>query len=87
MRRRKVGDRHQRVSGKTTLACRASARRLRVPHIELDAIHHGPDSGRALTSAVFGAERAAVVAGDGCVVDGGYQRASSAPWFPRRPTR
>ena len=59
-------------SGKTTLAAEL-ARRLGVPHIELDAMHHGPDWAEPDLEQ-FRAEVAAVVAGDGWVVDGGYQR-------------
>lgn len=57
-------------SGKTTLG-RELARRLDVPFVELDALHHGPN----WTEATAGELRAKVeplVAGDGWVVDGGY---------------
>jgi hypothetical protein len=59
-------------SGKTTLAAEL-ARRLGVPHIELDAMHHGPDWAEPDLEQ-FRAEVAAVVGGEGWVVDGGYQR-------------
>jgi adenylate kinase family enzyme len=59
-------------SGKTTLAAEL-ARRLGVPHIELDAMHHGPDWAEPDLDQ-FRGDVAGVVAGDGWVVDGGYQR-------------
>jgi adenylate kinase family enzyme len=59
-------------SGKTTLA-RALAQRLGVPHVELDALHHGPSWTEA--SAEELRERAlAAMAGGGWVVDGNYER-------------
>lgn len=79
-------------SGKSTLAASLAAS-LGVPHVELDALHHGPgwterqpDELRALV--------AAAVAGDGWVVDGNYDsvrdlvwpRATDIVWldYPRR---
>src|SRR5919199_1260937 len=57
-------------SGKTTVA-RELARRHGVPHIELDALHHGPNwletPAEELRRRV-----AAATAGDGWVVDGNY---------------
>lgn len=59
-------------SGKTTLAAEL-AHRLGVPHIELDAMHHGPDWAEPELEQ-FRADVAAVIAGECWVVDGGYQR-------------
>jgi hypothetical protein len=59
-------------SGKTTLAA-ALARRLGVPHIELDAMHHGPDWAEPELDQ-FRADVGAVIARECWVVDGGYQR-------------
>jgi adenylate kinase family enzyme len=57
-------------SGKTTVA-RELARRLGVPHVELDALFHGP--GWAETPAEeFRRRVAAATDGDGWVVDGNY---------------
>ncbi|HAX81059.1 MAG TPA: adenylate kinase [Actinobacteria bacterium] len=57
-------------SGKTTVA-RALAERLRVPHLELDAIFHQP-GWEPRSDAEFRAEVAAFVAGERWVVDGNY---------------
>ena len=57
-------------SGKTTLG-RELARRLDVPFVELDALHHGPNWTEA-TAEEFQAKVAPLVAGDGWVIDGGY---------------
>lgn len=77
---RLVGQHFRRVAivasasgnGKTTLG-RALAERLRVPFLELDAIVHGPNwtetPDEELRRAV-----APVIASDGWVVDGSYQR-------------
>lgn len=58
-------------SGKTTFAG-ALARRLGVPHVELDALHHGPNWAEPVLGQ-FRAAVAAELAADGWVVDGGYQ--------------
>ena len=57
-------------SGKTTLG-RELARRLDVPFVELDALHHGPGWTEA-TAEEFRAKVAPLVAGDGWVIAGGY---------------
>jgi len=60
-------------SGKTTLAARL-AERLGVPHIELDALHHGPNWQEA-TQAEFRARVEDALAGqEGWVADGNYMR-------------
>jgi adenylate kinase family enzyme len=57
-------------SGKTTLG-RELARRLDVPFVELDALHHGPNWTEA-TAAELRAKVEPVVAGEAWVIDGGY---------------
>ena len=57
-------------SGKTTLG-RELARRLEVPFVELDALHHGPNWTEA-TAAELRAKVEPVVAGEAWVIDGGY---------------
>jgi adenylate kinase family enzyme len=61
-------------SGKTTLAAEL-ARRLGVPHIELDALHHGPNWAEP-TAAQFRALVQSVMTShpDGWVIDGSYER-------------
>jgi len=59
-------------SGKTTLSSRL-ARLLGVPHIELDALHHGPNWDEAPAEVLQERVRAALAeAADGWVVDGNY---------------
>lgn len=61
-------------SGKTTLA-RALAARLCVPHIELDALHHGPDWMEATAEELRERVEAAMAAArDGWVIAGHYGR-------------
>ena len=56
--------------GKTTLG-RELARRLDVPFVELDALHHGPNWTEA-SAEELRAQVEPIVAGDGWVIDGGY---------------
>ena len=79
-------------SGKTTLA-RELAARLDVPHIELDALHHGP-GWAAATAAALRTRVEPLVAGEGCVVDGHYltklgplvlDRADTVVWLDLPP--
>jgi adenylate kinase family enzyme len=57
-------------SGKTTLAA-AIAQLVDAPHVELDALHHGPDWSEP-TPEAFRAVVAPIVAQDAWVIDGGY---------------
>ncbi len=59
-------------SGKTTLAD-AMAVRLGVPHIEVDAIHHGPNW-TEMPTPEFRARMEEVVAAEGWVIDSLYQQ-------------
>ena len=65
-------------SGKTTLA-RELARRLGVPHIELDALFWEPDWAEAPLD-VFRARVAETVAGEGWVCDGNYSKVRDVVW-------
>jgi hypothetical protein len=56
--------------GKTTLG-RELARRLDVPFVELDSLHHGPGWTEA-TAEELRAKVEPVVAGEAWVIDGGY---------------
>jgi adenylate kinase family enzyme len=77
-------------AGKTT-AARALAERLGVPHVELDALHHGPGWQEASAEVLRGrVESALAAAPDGWVVDGNYhgklgtlvlERADAAVWL------
>jgi len=59
-------------SGKTTVS-RELAAILGVPHVELDALHHGPNWNEAPADVLQERVRAALAAApDGWVVDGGY---------------
>lgn len=75
-------------SGKSTLA-RQISRRLDIPHIELDAIHHQANW-TPMAAPEFQAAVAERIAGDAWVVDGGYrgklgdlvwQRADAVAYF------
>jgi adenylate kinase family enzyme len=70
-------------SGKTTVAARL-ARHLGVPHVELDALIHGPNW-VDVPPAVFRARTAQATAGDGWVVDGNYGEVRDLVW-PRVQT-
>jgi adenylate kinase family enzyme len=63
-------------SGKTTLA-RALARRLGVPHVELDALYHGPSW---TVRPSFADDIAAATRGDGWIVDGNYSKERDRIW-------
>jgi adenylate kinase family enzyme len=58
-------------SGKTTLAARL-AERLDVPHIELDALHHGPNWREATAEELRAKVEDALAGLDGWVTDGNY---------------
>jgi adenylate kinase family enzyme len=64
--------------GKSTLAAEL-ARRLGVPHVELDALYHGP-GWTAATDEDFQAAVTAATAGDGWVVDGNYGAVRDIVW-------
>jgi adenylate kinase family enzyme len=65
-------------SGKTTLA-RTLAAMLGYPHVELDALFWGPGWSMAELP-IFRSRVAAVVSGDGWVVDGGYSDVRDLVW-------
>jgi adenylate kinase family enzyme len=68
---RKIAVIGSTCSGKTRLA-RTLAEQLGVPHVELDALHHGPNWTEA-TRDEFRARVSDAIAGDGWVVEGSYQ--------------
>src|SRR5262245_40756111 len=65
-------------SGKTTLARRV-AERLDIPHVELDALRHGPNWAPAPWD-VFRARFEAATSGPAWVVDGNYSAIRDAVW-------
>lgn len=65
-------------AGKTTLA-RAIARRLDMPHVELDALYWGP-GWTPVPEPIFRARVAEALAGERWVADGGYQIARDITW-------
>jgi adenylate kinase family enzyme len=65
-------------TGKTTLAQRL-AQHLEIPHVELDALHWGPDWA-AVPTAVFRERTAQVLSGDQWVVDGNYGKVRDIVW-------
>ncbi|GAA1032689.1 hypothetical protein GCM10009557_31990 [Virgisporangium ochraceum] len=65
-------------SGKTTLGKRLAAL-LRVPFLELDSVQHQPNW-EPLPLEEFRARVAAVVAGDGWVIDGNYRAVRDLVW-------
>ena len=65
-------------SGKTTMAVRL-ARALDVPHVELDALQHGPNWEQA-TDAQLRERAAGATTGEGWVVDGNYSAVRDVVW-------
>ena len=65
-------------SGKTTMA-RRIAQRLAITHVELDALHWGPDWTPAPTEA-FQERTAQALSGDAWVVDGNYSKVRDIVW-------
>jgi adenylate kinase family enzyme len=58
-------------TGKTTVAAELAAR-LGVPHVELDALHHGPNWTEATADELRARVDAALAGLDGWIVDGHY---------------
>jgi adenylate kinase family enzyme len=65
-------------SGKTTLASRL-AQRLRIPHVELDALHWGPDW-TPVSWELFRERVSHVLSGDAWSTDGNYSRVRDIVW-------
>src|SRR5580692_8682151 len=70
-------------AGKTTLA-RELARRLDVPHVELDALHWGPNWTETPTE-ILRAKVQRAIAGDGWTLCGNYLKLRDSIW-PRADT-
>ena len=68
---RKISVIGSTCSGKTTLAAQL-AERLGVPHIELDALHHGPNWQEASAAELRAKVKEALAGLDGWVTDGNY---------------
>jgi adenylate kinase family enzyme len=69
--RRKIAVIGSSCSGKTTLAARLAAT-IGVPHVELDALHHGPNWREATAEELRARVEAALEGLDGWVTDGNY---------------
>jgi len=65
-------------SGKTTMAARL-AQRLRVPHIEMDALFWGPDW-TPVPEEVFRQRVVEALSGTAWVIDGNYSRLRTSVW-------
>jgi len=65
-------------SGKTTMAARL-AQRLRVPHIEMDALFWGPDW-TPVPEEVFRQRVVEALGGSAWVIDGNYSRVRTSVW-------
>jgi adenylate kinase family enzyme len=71
-------------SGKTSVAATLAAR-LSVPHVELDALHHGPNWSEPNLDE-FRARVVSAIAGDGWVCDGLYESKLGTTVFERADT-
>jgi adenylate kinase family enzyme len=78
LRARRINVVGTSATGKTTLAA-ALASILRVPHVELDALHWEPDWTEAPDEVLRERVRTAI-AGDGWVVDGNYAKVRDLVW-------
>src|SRR5688572_18091644 len=78
MRMRRINVVGTSCSGKTTIA-RDLARRLDMPHVELDALFWGPDW-TPVPTVHFRARLASALAQDRWVADGGYAPVRDITW-------